>query len=97
MQTNESIADRLEMHIRPLGKTMVPFGKYEGLCVEDVPVSYLDHEVSKWQRDLFCRRVKLLLDLVDEHLRIVYTGIHAERPSLCGHQSLRQLLPGMFP
>lgn len=42
----------------------MPFGKYDGHFIFDVPLKYLDDQVFKWDKNIFGRQVEWLLDFM---------------------------------
>lgn len=61
---------RAQSNLRHLGELRVPFGKYMGMELQDVPLSYLDRTVSQMPTCWFVRRVIQLIDLLDSEIGI---------------------------
>ena len=72
----------------------VPFGKYQGFKLGDVPTKYLDSEVVKWSRTLFVRQCEQAMDLVFAATQMVSRAIVL--PPLPSGATLSQFVGLMF-
>ncbi len=70
-------------------ETPMQFGKYVGVCIADVPLSYLDEESSKWTpRTFYVRQIEYVVDICYSWA-IVHTNTN---PQALSHKTPRQLL-----
>jgi hypothetical protein len=47
---------------------LMPFGKHEGKSIGEVPIAYLDGQVSRWDRNILQRQIEFVLDFLWKEL-----------------------------